>query len=956
LVFYELLVYLQEKTSLHGLELFEPMNKRYFLFLSFFFFILVGLNSQVVTTEPALPIHNQPLDIFLNTKGTELEGYSGDVYAHTGINNWQNVIGSWTNNSSQPLLSRVNDSIYKLELRPSIRVFYNIPAATRIEQIAIVFRSADRSKQTRPDIFIPVYEEGLNVSITEPSQPSNILEYGQSMQIRAVASLSSSLSLFVNNNLVASTTTENEIVYAFDSETYGYGSSWVVAEAADSETSLRDSILIFVRSEPQVAELPEGLKPGINYLDDQSLTLVLHDPPAKKKFVFVIGDFNDWMVTEEAYMNRTSSGEHFWLTISDLEPGREYGFQYFIDGELRLADPYTEKVLDPWNDGQIIAEGRYPGLIPYPAGKTEEPTSVFQTAREPYIWQNNDFSPPAVEDLVIYELLIRDFLENSTYKQLQDTLGYLQRLGVNAIELMPVTTFEGNLSWGYNPAFYFAPDKYYGPRDELKKFIDVAHGMDMAVIVDMVWNHSYGQSPLLRMYFDSQNDRPSTDNPWYSLPIFQNPAMNFGYKFDHGSEHFVEFMDRANRFWQEEYRVDGFRFDLTKGFTTKFKGSNDEWGSLYDQERVDNLKRLHDQLKSVNPNTYVILEHLADNTEEKALADYGMLLWGNMNHNYNEATMGYHDGGKSNLSWGSYQSRNWQYPHLITYMESHDEERLVYKNLMYGNSGNGYNIKELGTALRRLEMAALFLFTVPGPKMIWQFGELGYDVSINDPCRVCVKPVRWEYYSDWRRKRVYDIFSMLIRLKKENDVFRTNSYTMSVSGPMKRINLNHPSNQVTVIGNFGVTEAMMVPGFQQTGTWHEFFSRQTLEVNDINQSVTLQPGEYRLYSTLAFPDHEVPLSSPILIRNPETNVFVYPNPSTGEFTIRFDLSDQENIQMNLYTIQGKKISTILNQSMPPGSYEISSRNGSQAHPISPGIYVLETISGTNKSVSKLVIQ
>ena len=931
------------------------MNKRYFLSLAFFFFILLGLKSQVVTTEPALPIHDQPLDIFLNTKGTELEGYSGEVYAHTGINNWQLVIGSWTNNSSQPLLSKVNDSIYKLELRPSIRSFYSVPSATKIEQIALVFRSADRSKQTRPDIFIQVYEEGLNVSITEPSQPSNILEYGQVMQVRAVSSLSNSLNLFVNNDLVA-TTTEDEIIYSFDSETYGYGSSWVVAEASDAEASLRDSVLIFVRSEPELAELPEGLKPGINYLDDQSLTLVLHDPPAKKKFVFVIGDFNNWMVTEEAYMNRTSTGEHFWLTITDLEPGKEYGFQYFIDGELRLADPYTEKVLDPWNDGQIIAEGRYPGLIPYPAGKTEEPTSVFQTAREPYVWQNNDFSPPAVEDLVIYELLIRDFLENSTYKQLQDTLGYLQRLGINAIELMPVTTFEGNLSWGYNPAFYFAPDKFYGPRDELKKFIDTAHGLDMAVILDIVWNHSYGQSPLLRMYYDGQNNRPAADNPWYSLPIFQNPAMNFGYKFDHGSEHFVEFMDRANRFWQEEYRVDGFRFDLTKGFTTKFKGSNDEWGSLYDQERVDNLKRLYNQLKSVNINTYVILEHLADNTEEKALADYGMLMWGNMNHNYNEATMGYHDGGKSNLSWGSYQTRNWQYPHLITYMESHDEERLMFKNLQFANSSGDYNIRELGTGLRRLEMAALFLFTIPGPKMIWQFGELGYDVSINFNGRVGVKPVRWEYYSDWRRKRVYDIFSMLIKLKQEHDVFRTNSFTMSVSGPLKRINLNHASNQVAVVGNFGVTEAMIVPGFQQTGTWHEYFSRQTLEVSDINQSVTLQPGEYRLYSTVAFPDHEVPLSSPVTEGFSGARVSVYPNPSANEFNISFELISHDHIQMNVYNLQGQKITTILNQALPPGWYEINwNQFSSSGTRVLSGIYLLETIVGKNKSVNKLVV-
>jgi 1,4-alpha-glucan branching enzyme len=934
------------------------MTKKFSLILFLINLAVSSLIGQVTTTDPAIPIHDQPLTIYLNTNAAgaeELAGYTGDIYAHTGVNNWQYVIGDWNNNTTQPKLTKVTDTQYKLDITPSIRQFYGVPGSIEITRIAIVFRSADRSKQTRPDIFIDVFEAGLNVSFVEPAQKSNIIEFGENLTIRAAANESTSLSLFIDDTQVSSTT-EEEVSYVFNSTTYGYGSYWAIAVATDGEETVKDSVSLFVRSEPTVADLPVGVIPGINYIDDNTVTLVLHDPPALKDYVFVIGDFNDWMVNEEGYMNRTTSGEHYWLTITGLEAGKEYGFQYFIDGTLKIADPYTEKVLDPWGDDEIIAQGRYPGLIPYPKEKTEHQVSVFQTARAPYVWQTNGFTPPAVEDLVIYELLIRDFLQNSTYKQLQDTLGYLKRLGINAIELMPVNEFEGNLSWGYNPSFYFAPDKFYGPRDELKKFIDMAHGMGIAVILDIVWNHSFGQSPLLRMYFDSQNNRPSTDNPWYSLPIFQNPAMNFGYKWDHGSPHFVEFMDRANRHWLEEYRVDGFRFDLTKGFTTKFKGSNDEWGSLYDQERVDNLKRLHDHLKSVNPNTYVILEHLADNIEEKVLADYGMLLWGNMNHNYNEATMGYHDGGKSNLTWGSYKARNWQYPHLITYMESHDEERLMYKNIQYGNSSGDYNIKDITTGLKRVELAAAFFFTIPGPKMIWQFGELGYDVSINFNGRVGVKPVRWEYYDDWRRKRLYDVFAMLIDLKKEHDVFSTNSYTLSVSGELKRINLNHASNNVAVIGNFGVTEATIIPSFQQTGTWHEFFSRQTINVSDINMGVTLQPGEYRLYSTAAFPDHGIVLNTPVIQNGLVQDLSVYPNPSTEGATISFDLHEKQAVSVNIYNIQGQKVTSLLNQDLLPDSYEIYwNRTTPSGNRVPAGIYLVEILSGENKTAKRLVL-
>ncbi len=934
------------------------------LYLIFFLASLkiFSVTGQVVTSDPAIPIANKPLIIFFNAAGTDLAGFTGDVFAHTGVNNWQHVIGTWGNNTNQPRLTRISTDRYQLELNPSIRAFYNVPANVEITQIAVVFRSADGTRQTRPDIFIPVHKEGLNVSIVEPFQKSNIYELGQIINIRAVATQATSIRLFINNIQVASTTTDNFVTYSFNSATYGFGSFWAKARATDGITEVVDSAYIFVRSQPQIIDLPPNVRPGINYINDNTVTLVLHDPPAKKNYAFVIGDFNNWMVTEDAYMNRTPSGKHFWLTITNLQPGREYGFQYLIDGNLRIADPYTEKVLDPWNDGEIINEGRYPGLIPYPHGKTEHPVSVFQTAQQPFVWQTTGFVPPAVEDLVIYELLIRDFLQNNTYRQLRDTLGYLKRLGINAIQLMPVTEFEGNSSWGYNPSFFFAPDKYYGPRNELKRFIDAAHGKGMAVILDIVWNHSFGQAPLLRMYFDSQNNRPSDDNPWYSMPIYHNPAMNFGFKFDHGSPYFIEFMYRANRHWLEEYRMDGFRFDLTKGFTTRFKGPDDFWGSAFDQERVDNLKRLYNHIKSITPHAYVIIEHLADNSEERVLADHGMLLWGNMNYNYNEATMGYHDGGKSNLSWGLHTTRGWRYPHLITYMESHDEERLMFRNINFGNSVPNYNTRQLDIALRRMELAATFFFTLPGPKMIWQFGELGYDMSINrcpdgtisGACRLDPKPVLWNYYNDWRRNRLYDIYAALIKLKTEHPVFRTTDFATLLADPVKRIQLNHATNRVNILGNFDVRANQVIPGFQQTGTWHEFFTRQTLIVTDVNAPITLQAGEYRLYSTVPFPDHGV--STPIIETERDNRFLVYPNPAATGFNVGFEVQELENVTINIYNLNGQKIATIFNQIMHPGSHVIPwNRTTSGGYKIPAGIYIVTKTSGKVKSSQPVVL-
>lgn len=289
-------------------------------------------------------------------------------------------------------------------------------------------------------------------------------------------------------------------------------------------------------------------------------------------------------------------------------------------------------------------------------------------------------------------------------------------------------------------------------------------------------------------------------------------------------------------------------------------------------------------------------------------------------------------------------------------MESHDEERLMYKNIQYGNSSGSYNIKDVSTGLRRVELAATFFFTIPGPKMIWQFGELGYDVSIDQNGRTGVKPVRWEYYNDWRRKRLYDVFAMLIELKKNHEVFKTNSFNMSVSGALKRINLNHASNNVTVIGNFGVTEAMIVPNFQQTGTWHEFFSRQTLNVTDINMGITLQPGEYRLYSTTAFPDHGIPLSTPKIPESTEQFFSAYPNPTSEGLYISFELTEKQLVNINLYNIKGQKISGILNQEFSAGYYEIPwNRNSTNGNRLPAGIYLIEMVTGKSRSSKKVIL-
>ncbi len=589
--------------------------------------------------------------------------------------------------------------------------------------------------------------------------------------------------------------------------------------------------------------LPAGAKDGVAFINGGTSAIVTLYAPSKTT-VTLIGDFNDWQGGTNYQMKLAPDNNTWWVQIDNLNPATEYAYQFLIDGTLKVADPYCEKVLDPNNDSYISASV-YPGLKAYPTGKTTGIVSTMQANQPIYNWKNTAFSRPAKDNLVIYELLIRDFTTEHSYASTLQKLDYLVSLGINAIELMPVTEFEGNLSWGYNVSYYFAPDKYYGTKTALQGFIDECHGKGIAVIMDMVLNHSFGQSPMVQLYYDGS--KPSTKSPWFNVDA-KHP-YNVGYDFNHESAATKYFVKNVIKFWMQQYKLDGFRFDLAKGFTQN-TSTNDASFAAYDASRVAIWKEYNSYMKSIDPNFYVILEHFAEASEEKVLTDDGMMVWNNLNYNMNEATMGWL--ANSDFSWGFFNKHGFAKSEgLVNYMESHDEERLNYKNITYGNASGGYNVKDLTTALKREELAAAFLFAIPGPKMIWQFGELGYDINIDFNGRTGDKPIKWDYYTDARRKALYDAYAKFIKLKKSNTIFNTPTYTYSTTGGIKYIKLTNGTNTVVVVGNFDVTNQTANVDFGATGTWIDATGGANINLGSTTFGATLAPGEYHIYSKQA---------------------------------------------------------------------------------------------------------
>ncbi len=947
------------------------MMKLKFIFCLIFLFGLT--NAQVITWTPYFATDSDSLTVIFDaTKGNAgLKGYTGDVYAHTGVitnlstqpSDWKYVKTNWGVNTPETKLERIGTDLYRYKIKPSVRSFYGVPVSEQILKVAFVFRSGvqvsgkylEGKTENGGDIFLPLSNPGLSVAIINPSEDFLFKELGDTIKINAASVSSVSLSLFVDNSLV-SQTSETSLNYdLFITES---SKKWIKAVAIDSfGTSKADSFYYVVRTPVTIQDLPTGIQDGINYTSSTTAILSLYAP--YKKFVYVIGSFNNWEVDPNYYMNMTQDSTRYWLELTELVPGQEEIFQYLVDGTLKIADPYSEKVLDPWNDS-YISSTIYPDLIPYPAGKTTEIVSVLQTNQSTYPWQITNFQKPSKTDLVIYELLMRDFLSTHSYQTLYDTLNYLKTLGVNAIELMPINEFEGNNSWGYNPSFHLAVDKYYGPKNELKKFIDKAHEMGIAVILDVVLNHAFGQSPLVRLYWDAANNRPAANSPWFNQVAKHD--FNVGYDFNHESQATKDYVDRVTEFWMTEYKVDGFRFDLSKGFTQKNTlGNVGLWGQ-YDQTRIDIWKRIANKIWSIDSTFYVILEHFADNSEEVVLASYGMMLWGNMNYQYNEATMGY----SSNLIGSFYQSRGWPKPHLVAYMESHDEERLMFKNISYGNSSGSYNIKNIETAIERIKLAAAFFFTVPGPKMIWQFGELGYDYSINWPSntssdRLTSKPIRWDYFSDASRLKLYKVFAELINLKKNYEVFRTGNYSTALFDYAKKINITHSSMDVAIIGNFNVTPISISPTYSTTGKWYDFFSGDSIDVSDVNMLIDLEPGQFRIYTTVKLPTPEVGLITEVedeLSESVPASFQLYqnyPNPFNPSTKISWQSPVSSWQTLKVYDILGNKVATLVDEFRPAGTYEMEFQSAIGDRQLASGIYFYQLKVGSFVDTKKMML-
>ena len=504
---------------------------------------------------------------------------------------------------------------------------------------------------------------------------------------------------------------------------------------------------------------------------DGTVTFCLGAPG--KQSVFIIGSWNDYKVvdSQNMYYQDYQGNRYFWTTISGIENGKNYPYYFIVDGEKTVGDPYARLVLDPWND-RYIPSTTFPDIPEYPSTVSGVPVAVYNTALDGknYNWNVKNFKGVDQSQLIIYELLIRDFTGTEgqangegTIAGVMEHLDYIKSLGVNAVELLPIMEFNGNNSWGYNTNFYFAPDKFYGTPDDYRQLIDAIHERGMAVILDIVFNQSDGLHPWYQMY-------DITNNPFYNGTAPHAYSVLNDWNQDNAMVQ-QQWHD-ALRYWIEAYNIDGYRFDLVKGLgdNDSYANNGDAATNAYNASRVANMHAIQEAMNEINPDAIFINENLAGAQEENEMAEFGMLNWANVNTEGCQFAMGYSSNSSLNRMYSLKDSRTLN--STVAYLESHDEERLAYKQIKYGVS----QVKTNHTiACRRLGSAAAQMILVPGAHMIWMFSEMGNAETTktsNGSNNVDPKIVNWNLLDDPANRGLMENYAKLIGLRTQNpDLF-----------------------------------------------------------------------------------------------------------------------------------------------------------------------------------------
>lgn len=750
--------------------------------------ILQQSSSDIVLTfHSDSPLCNQ---VFANAPQSE------EIYAHIGLitskstsgSDWKYTIFPWPSsgnaqeaNTDKNHLKYISPNTYTLSIGTIAGYFGITDPSETVKQIALVFRTADGRKEcktaTGGDIYVDVMPEGFQMQFN-CSSPKRVISQPTAMTFTVNTTSAGKLEILMNGTPVASAANASTLSKEINFTEKGEYS--IEARATQGDVTRSESFDIAFPGQSQAETYPGGTpRMGAVKNIDGTVTFCLAAPG--KTSVMLVPSWDDYKFLGKNMMKYQDyqGNRYFWITVDGLADNEWYPYYFVVDDTYKVADPYAHLILDCYND-RYLSKTIWPDRPQYPHEKfSDVMLGVYRGDIDEY--EFSDFTIPDHDNLVIYELLFRDFTgnegvasANGTVRKAIEKIPYLKDLGVNAVELMPIMEFNGNNSWGYNTNNYMALDKAYGSPKDMRDFVAECHRHGIAVILDIVFNQSDGKHPWYQMY-------DIDTNPFYNkeAPHKYNVLNDWNQDYGLVAQHWVDVLT----YWMEAYKVDGFRFDLVKGLgTNESYGSNQNTDS-YNPTRVAKMKELHAAIAAVNPKAIHINELLGDATEDKAMGADGQLNWNKVCDGSYQYAMGWDDKsgdtrGFAASQWGRVIGQT------VDYAESHDEPRVANKLKTGGHSSVKYSVANpKSTSVRRLGSVAAQMLMCPGSKMIWQFGELAADDNQGSDLEK-LRPIapKWDHLDVAARAALHDNYRALCNMRlKNNDMF-TGEATLVMTG------------------------------------------------------------------------------------------------------------------------------------------------------------------------------
>jgi 1,4-alpha-glucan branching enzyme len=543
--------------------------------------------------------------------------------------------------------------------------------------------------------------------------------------------------------------------------------------------------------------------------------------------VSVIGSFNGW--DSDKHPMQAEENGNWYADVAEAHVGDQYKFLLTTaTGALKRIDPYAREVTN--SVGNAI---------------------VHDTS---FDWGGDDFHLAPWNELVIYELHVGTFNDDEgdntsgQFASVTARLGHLKKLGVNAIQIMPVGEFAGDRSWGYNPAHIFSVELTYGGPLAFKRFVKRAHQQGIAVILDVVYNH-LGPGDLDLWQFDgwSENNRGGiyffnddrAITPWGET------------RPDYGRGEVRQYLLDNVFMWLEEYHIDGIRFDCTQ-FIRTVDGTRDQ--DL--PEGWSLLQWINSQVSQKYPGRITIAEDLQNNrwlTKDAGAGGAGFgSQWDAMFvHPIRQAVITQEDEQRSLAAIRDalcYRYSDDAFDRVI-YSESHDEVangRARVPQEISPNDPKGWY------ARKRSTLAAAMVFTAPGIPMLFQGQEFLEGGWFRDTV-----PVDWDQKDEFHG--IVRLYRDLIRLRLNHagftrglcgqftQVFHLNEESNVIA--FHRWDKGGPADDVVIVANFlNDPQDGYVIGFPAAGNWKLRFNSNWQGYNDDfgghpSTDVDAEPGE-----------------------------------------------------------------------------------------------------------------